>query len=335
MPIGLLCGSVGGSPIEFWLPRGYVNNRICGFDRPPCDPGGPNNYTDSEFFERLIAFFQPYTLGAVVWDQAERDVHCLPQHAANAPENETGRYACMEHQLVRSWRAGFKSQFAFTAIQLPGYLGDCGTYTQCMANLLPMRLAQEAPLLDDPSAAVTATYDQSCPFGITTPACPFGSVHNVNKGPIGARVAAQLRRLMLKQDIVSEGPRVSRITSRRLSAAEGAGSQVTVSFRGGSKPFYQHGTENCARCCQWTVGRPATNASSNDYDASGDNGLTFVNGSEAVLTEGLDGVVFTVPTLDQVTHVRYTGNQPFPQCALYNREGFPALPFWKRVDEWL
>ena len=79
VPVGLLCGAVGGSPIEFWLPKGHVNNSICGADVPPCDPGGPNNYTDSEFFERLIAFFQPYTLGSVVWDQAERDVHCLPQ----------------------------------------------------------------------------------------------------------------------------------------------------------------------------------------------------------------------------------------------------------------
>lgn len=330
-----MCGAVGGSPIEFWLPPGHVNSSVCGLDTPACDPGGPNNYTDSEFFERLIAFFQPYTIGAVVWDQAERDVHCLPQAAVAAPENETGRYACMERELVRSWRAGFKSQFAFTAIQLPGYLGDCGTFRQCMANLLPMRLAQDAPLLDDPSAAVTATYDQGCPFGVATSTCPFGSVHNVNKAPIGARVATQLRRLMLKQNIVSEGPRASYITSRRLSAAEGGGSEVTVSFKGGSRPYYQHGTENCARCCQWSVGQPATNASSNDYDASGDNGLSFVNGSAAVLTDALDSLVFTVPALDHVTHVRYTGNQPFPQCALYNREGLPALPFWKSVDEYV
>ena len=177
VPVGLLCGAVGGSPIEFWLPKGHVNNSVCGADVPPCDPGGPNNYTDSEFFERLIAFFQPYTLGSVVWDQAERDVHCLPQPspvcllcdpnrlfvcarvslrakrpvdstktssgrqselsnqtvawcayvcAQAAPENETDRYACLERQLVESWRAGFNSNFAFTAIQLPGYLGDCG-----------------------------------------------------------------------------------------------------------------------------------------------------------------------------------------------------------------
>ena len=55
VPVGLLAGSVGGSPIEFWLPPGHVNDTAaCGVDEPPCDPGGPNGYTDSEFFERLI-----------------------------------------------------------------------------------------------------------------------------------------------------------------------------------------------------------------------------------------------------------------------------------------
>ena len=56
---------------------------------------------------------------------------------------------------------------------------------------------------------------------------------------------------------------------RALSMAEGGGSEVIVTYKGGTEPFYQHGTENCARCCQWSIGQPATNASSNDYDASG------------------------------------------------------------------
>merc|ERR1711998_594424 len=34
VPIGLIKGSVGGSPIEFWLPPNHVNNSICGVDDP-------------------------------------------------------------------------------------------------------------------------------------------------------------------------------------------------------------------------------------------------------------------------------------------------------------
>ena len=119
-----------------------------------------------------------------------------------------------------------------------------------------------------------------------------------------------------------------------LSTHEPDGRQIIYGMRTPGSSCRRCATR-CARCCQWSVGQPATNASSNDYDASGDNGLSFVNGSAAVLTDALDSLVFTVPALDHVTHVRYTGNQPFPQCALYNREGLPALPFWKSVDEYV
>jgi hypothetical protein len=44
----------------------------------------------------------------------------------------------MEKQLVQSWREGFEADFAFTAIQLPGYLGDCGTFAQCLPNVFKM-----------------------------------------------------------------------------------------------------------------------------------------------------------------------------------------------------
>jgi sialate O-acetylesterase len=76
VPVGLMVGSVGGSPIEFWLPPNHVNNSVCGIDTPPCDNGGRNNYTDSEFFEQLIFPFMPFTVGTVLWDQGERDVRC-------------------------------------------------------------------------------------------------------------------------------------------------------------------------------------------------------------------------------------------------------------------
>ena len=317
VPVGLLAGSVGGSPIEFWLPLGHVNSTAaCGVDDPPCDPGGPNGYTDSEFFERLIQPFAPYTVGAVVWDQAERDVHCLPTNGVpNPTENTVSRYACMEKQLVDSWRAEFNSSFAFVAIQLPGYLGDCGTYEQCLRNVFPMRLQQERPLLADPASEVCATYDLSCPFGVKTDLCPFGSVHNVNKRPIGARVAAQLRRLMLKQSLVTEGPRVASVRAERA----GSGSLVTVRFTG-TAPFELAGTQNCAVCCG--AGNPA----SNDFDASSD-GLSWTNstGGARLTADGL-GVAFHVP-LAQPTHVRYTANQAMPQCALYSQERLPALPF--------
>ena len=53
--------------------------------------------------------------------------------------------------------------------------------------------------------------------------------------------------------------------------------------------------------------------------------ISFQNGTLAKIT-GPTSVSFTAPVA-KVTHVRYTANQGFPQCAVLNMEGLPALPF--------
>jgi hypothetical protein len=64
VPVGLIVGSVGGSPIEFWLPPGAVNNsKACGADVPPCDN---RNFEDSDFFVQFIEPLMPYTIGSMV-----------------------------------------------------------------------------------------------------------------------------------------------------------------------------------------------------------------------------------------------------------------------------
>eukprot|EP00927_Polykrikos_kofoidii_P005757 TRINITY_DN12290_c0_g1_i1.p1 TRINITY_DN12290_c0_g1~~TRINITY_DN12290_c0_g1_i1.p1 ORF type:complete len:544 (+),score=69.68 TRINITY_DN12290_c0_g1_i1:84-1715(+) len=321
VPIGLIKGSVGGSPIEFWLPPGHVNDSTCGVDKPACDP----KKIDSAFYGLYIEPFVPYTLGAVVWDQGERDVHCF-----YPATNETNRYPCMERELIKSWRQLFRSSFSFVAVQLPGYLGDCdstfanpnSSYFNCVPGVFEMRLAQEAGTTGVTQASVVATYDLSCPFGTTNkqPQCPFGTVHNVRKAPVGERVGAMLQKLIFpKVDIVSEGPRATRVIATPARAARET--SVLVHFDGGSQPFYLKGTLHCAACCE-----PASH-SFGDFDASADGGTTWVNatGPPSLALDGA-GVTFIVP-LSKVTHVRYTANQGFPQCAVYNQEGFPALPF--------
>ena len=60
-----------------------------------------------------------YTVGAIVWDQAERDVKCPVSLAA---------YPCMQALLTTSWRKAFGAPHAaFAAVQLPGYTGALAT----------------------------------------------------------------------------------------------------------------------------------------------------------------------------------------------------------------
>ena len=120
----LLCVAVqvGGSPIEYWLPPsprahdpGTWDVNACEKDIPQCD----NQYNDSFFYRDIVTQFVPHTFGALVWDQAERDVKCPVS---------TSSYACMQRLLVSSWRHAFASpRSAFVAVQLPGYVEICKT----------------------------------------------------------------------------------------------------------------------------------------------------------------------------------------------------------------
>ena len=152
------------------------------------------------------------------------------------------------------------------------------------------------------------------------PWCPFGSVHNVQKDVIGSRAAAVLHQL-LRGRPVTEGPRATAASAHAMepASADGTTYQLTVSFHGGSAPFTLHGTKNCTSCCDESKGRTL------DFGATADDGQTWVNSSSATL-HGSE-VTFEVHLRGPPTAVRYTGGATFPQCALYNAEGLPAVPF--------
>lgn len=308
-PVGLLVGAVGGTPIETWLPPGVLGT-ACPVDTPPCGGGA-----DSALFESLILPLAPTTLGALLFDQGERDVRCF------APAtNRTAQYPCMERALVSTWQAAFKSDFSFAAVQLPGYLGDCsehgGDYYNCVPGVFEMRLAQDAGV-SGLNASVVVTYDQSCPFGVKTPECPLGSVHNINKSAVAARAA----RALLAGLQPAAFPPVAPLRVTSVSAGPtGLGYWlVTVAF--GSSSLALRPTQFCDACCSGAVG---------DFDASAD-GAVWANGTAPALEGG--NVVFTVALASKPITVRYTANQAFPQCAVVSvATGLPALPFEASVS---
>ena len=185
-----------------------------------------------------------------------------------------------------------------------------------------MRLAQDEGVQEDAIGAdITPTYDRSCPFGVKTPECPFGSVHNVKKREIGDRAARQLLHLLgqTAANEVVDGPRATGASSAWFSGNNV--STIVVSFAGGG-PLYTNGTQYCITCCDGDVG---------DFDVSDDNGLSWINGTVPIVV-GTMSVRFNASTARTVTHVRYTANTGFPQCAVYNAEGLPAYPFAMTVN---
>ena len=342
-PVGLLQTSVGGSPIEYWLPpptaatsvtpasaspqpaltpQPPANVNACERDIPQCD----NQYNDSFFFTDIVEQFVPYTIGALVWDQAERDVKCPVALAA---------YGCMQRLLTTSWRAAFRSPRApFIAVQLPGYTAalnnGTGTYPGYVTAemVFDMRLQQAQGTRGVPNASYVPTYD------LSVPTSPYGSVHNVEKGPIGERIATQLMQALAGEPAaaaaaaaaaVFEGPRAISATAvfTKLRATTGGVYTITVEFQGGRAPFGTSGTKNCTSCC---AGEHTL-----DFDVSMTRAAgVWVNGTHSRVDAETGRVSFEVsgvPQGQQPAVVRYTAASIFPQCALKSAEGLPALPF--------
>jgi len=225
--------------------------------------------------------------------------------------DEVVDYPCLTRQLVQSYREQFNSSFPFISVQLPGYA--IGAQQACEpSSQFAMRLAQDAGSKSLKDADIIPTYDYSCAMG-KTDGCPHGNVHNVHKQPIGARLALQIRRMRLGEDVNSQGPRVSSAVAARKA---GTVYSIQMKFEG-DKSVHMGPTRNCTTCCNGSVG---------DFDVSVD-GITWLNTSAALVKDGVVQVEVDMLTAVAPSVLRYTANRVYPQCAVLSMEGIPAMPF--------
>ena len=323
VPLGLLTAAVGGSPIEFWIPPSDpddVNKSPCGVDRPQCDTSGGGN--DTQFWREYVLPMLPYTVGALVWDQAERDVKCPASLL---------RYDCLQRYLVSSWRKAFNSSFAFVGVQLAGYSAalknGTGTYPDLEVSaemVYEMRLQQAKGCDGVARCSVVPTYDVSCQAGAGG-GCPYGSVHQPHKREIGRRIGLQLYKHIVAPEtaLVVEGPRATAVT---LVGSNGTAHTLAVAFQGGTPPFELRGTRNCTTLPGYCCDGSANGGHTVDFDATHD-GRLWANGTNARLSDDKASVHFDVSLPAPPTSVRYTAASIWPQCALYNADGLPAQPF--------
>lgn len=185
--------------------------------------------------------------------------------------------------------------------------------------------------------AQVPTYDLSCAAGIDG-GCPFGSVHQPHKVEVGRRVGLHLGKMLLPPPPIPasrravQGPTATQIhvvpgsldtavTPGRNNFAEQMLSTfvVSVSFEGGSAPFALRPTRNCTSCCD--------GSHTVDFDASIDGRGGWTNGTSVTLDVHARTLSFKVVLTASPKVVRHTAAAVFPQCALYNAEGLPLLPF--------
>lgn len=296
IPVGLIMNAVGAHPIEHWLGPDQI--RAC---LPESQPLCKDNMPNSLGWGKSIVPMQPFTIGTMLWDQGEQNINC----------NEVGDYPCLTRQLVQSYREQFNSSFPFISVQLPGYAqGPQQPYEP--SKQFAMRLAQDAGSELVEAADTIPTYDHSCAMG-KTDGCPHGNVHNVHKQPIGARLALQIRRMRLGEDVNSQGPRVSTATVAHKTDAV---YDIRMKFDG-SNSLHLGPTRNCTTCCDDSIG---------DFDVSVD-GIVWHNTSAAIVKDGEVQVQVEMPTAVAPSVIRYTANRVYPQCAVFSKEGIPAMPF--------
>ncbi len=161
-PIGLISSNWGGTPIESWTSVHEIES-----DAYLCDAAGklpyfswaPNKpgYT----YNAMLAPLMPFAIKGVLWYQGEANV----DNAYAYPE--------MLETLVRSWREGFKTDFAFLYAQIApfkSYPNDDG---------VKVRDAQRQALKRIPNSGMVILSD----IGDTT------DIHPRNKIDAGKRFA--------------------------------------------------------------------------------------------------------------------------------------------------
>ena len=261
---------------------------------PRTRPKNPNGDAGdyTVLFNGMINFLAGYPIKGAIWYQGE----------ANGPLE----YAQMLSSMVTDWRKRWSCDFTFLPVTLAN-IGD--RYPMPTDNGWPaVRDAQEKVSLELPNMGTAEAID-------------VGTGHNIHpydKIDVGRRLAAQALRIAYGQDIVSTGPRFGSMAVEgnkiRIKWKDiGSGLKLAVS------PFVSNDPVNDNPALP--IDKPLS------FDIAGADKKWVIAQAQI---DGNDVLVWN----DQVpapVAVRYGWAQN-PQINLYNKEGFPAVPF--RTQDW-
>ena len=261
---------------------------------PQTRPKSPNGEGGeyTTLFNGMINFLAGYPIKGAIWYQGE----------ANGPHE----YDQMLSSMVTDWRKHWGSDFTFLPVMLAN-IGD--RFPMPTDNgWAGVRDAQEKVSLELPKMGTAEAID-------------VGTGHNIHpydKIDVGRRLAAQALRIAYGQDIVSTGPRFDSMTIEgnkiRIKWKDiGSGLKLAVS------PFVSNDPVNDNPALP--IDKPLS------FDIAGADKKWVV--AQARI-DGNDVLAWSDQVLSPVA-VRYGWAQN-PQINLYNKEGFPAVPF--RTQDW-
>ena len=172
IPIGLVEQAVGGTYIESFMPVEAM--KVCnttgvmppGWIGAPPQPGKSASYdpwgaqnVPAALWNSMISPLLTLDIKLAIFDQAEH----------NLATRESGKFRCLQDQMVRAWRAAWGTNFTYHAVQLPSI--NMSEYTWIYIDSLgEMRLSQSDTDADIAGATTTVTLD------LADLKSPFGSV---------------------------------------------------------------------------------------------------------------------------------------------------------------
>jgi sialate O-acetylesterase len=207
-PLGLVASSVSGTPIQAWAPAAAL--AACA--QPPNDP---YKTQASALWNGMVAPWSvgPFSFLGAIWWQGE----------ANAAVNQTAYYACQLPALISSWRDHLPGLW-FGVVQLQAfskYAAHNDTYD------VPWLRDAQAAALALPNVSLATAID----LGDPTQPCPPCNIHNRNKQPAGARLAAGALALRFGRALPHASPRAT----GGACSASGGSLRVVAAFDGAAR----------------------------------------------------------------------------------------------------
>jgi len=302
-PVGMIESSLGGTPIQAWLPLdiwkenasltrihdetikradGHAQKRYDALKKrnpkmPPVDLTVVDQNDPSVCFNAGIAPLYPYTLAGFLWYQGEWNTGT----ASDYPE--------LLARLITKWRELWnEGDLPFYVVQLPPVGKEFYSSVEVKSSWAALREAQLSAL-KLPNTGIVVTMDVG------------GELHPPTKKPVGDRLAGLALAHTYGKKIVADSP--------MFAEAKADGAKLRVKFTSG----------------EGLVIKPA--ADGTGFFISGADKKFFP--ADAVV-DG-DTIVLTSKNVAQPTQVRYLWSNN-PIATVFNGAGLPASPF--RSDNW-
>ncbi len=292
VPVGLIHCAVSGTLLRLWVPRETMRaSEVLKGYLRRDDVSIYPFARPNMSYNGMIAPLTDFPIKGVIWYQGEQD-------AAEKSSYYQDTYGDLFVAMIQAWRAKWRQpDMPFIYVLLAGYTNK--DYKEPEIRAAQIKTLDRLPNV----AAVSAT-----DLGLE------GPIHPPFKKQLGDRMcSAALHMVYGQSDLVAAGPRVKSITTKPNKKIE-----VTFKDVGGGLEARTMKLDKHELKAERLEG----------FEVCGRDGKYYA--AEASIT-GKNAVTLICPAkVAAPAAVRFAWSN-FPVCNLYNKEGFPALPFRKNV----